>query len=198
MSTWEDPHNKKRRLERTAFNQSTGYKVPRNIIRKIFNYKDVMNYIDNQTEWILSQSNLENLTQWYLNSKTTHNNKMNIIRRYAYASRSQRNTKAKYILKYVNSEKDYDDMKEYLSIVGSLGSTRFYTEGTLSRFMNTNASVRKNVLKDMRNERHAKVVARIGNKNAMVEMLWMLNETNTPRKRFESLSVDTLRKMLLK
>lgn len=148
-----------------------------------------MNYIDTATKSRLTNTELRNLAQWFVNSKT--NNKMNIINRYIEGS-------AKYILKYVNSKKDYDDMAEYLSLVrGQTLGSRFYTEGTLSRFMNANASVRKNVLKDMREKRHAKVFARIGNKNELVELLWVRSNMNVPRKRFESLSVDTLRKMLL-
>jgi hypothetical protein len=40
---WEHPFNRKRRLERAAFSQSTNNKLPRNMVNKIFGYKEILN-----------------------------------------------------------------------------------------------------------------------------------------------------------
>jgi hypothetical protein len=40
---WEHPFNKKRRLERAAFSQSTNNKLPKNMVNKIFDYKEILN-----------------------------------------------------------------------------------------------------------------------------------------------------------
>ena len=198
--TWEHPFNKKRRLERTALNKATGYKIPKNIIRKIFSYKDAMNYIGEETKFRGSNSELRNVAKWFVNSKNNMNTetKKKIINRYFNYSDHERIPIVH--LKLVNSEKKYDDLLRYFSfhyngydIRPTDNFSNMYTDTTVAKFTNKNASIRKQILNDMANvkkmyrlrrlnsnrqkwepkllEGHFKVFARIGNKNAMVKLV---------------------------
>ena len=200
--TWEHPFNKKRRLERTAFNQATGYKIPINIIRKIFSYKDAMNYIMEKFKHFRgSNTDLRHMAKWLVNSKTNNmsiETKMRIISH--YLSHDYQVIPNTVYLKHVNSTEDYYDLASYFNSRRGINKrfrdnfSNMYTDSTLAKFMNKNTSIRKKILIDMYNihkihhnraknkeakllEGHFKVFARIGNKDAMMKLVrYKINE----------------------
>lgn len=189
LSTWEHPLNKKRRLNRTAFREATKNALPRNVVNKIFSYKEAANYLRNT--YPLAHNQVRNAyARWLTNSNSKMN--MNTSEKLKFIDKSINSIgyggTAKYI-NLINSKHQLSKLTEYLTLVGkkSPGSiSKQLTEREFVRkFLKQNDTTTKEIFNVFRNARLLwnrsqlhKIVGLIGNRDDMLKILkGRLNQT---------------------
>lgn len=185
LSTWEHPLNKKRRLNRTAFREATKNALPRNVVNKIFSYKEAANYLRNT--YPLAHNQVRNAyTRWLTNS----NSKMNTSEKLKFIDKSINSIghgqTAKYI-NLINSEHQLSKLTKYLILVERKSprsiSKKLTEREFVRKFLKQNDTTTKeifNVFKNRRlwwNDLH-KIIGLIGNRDDMLKILkGRLNQT---------------------
>jgi len=189
LSTWEHPLNKKRRLNRTAFREATKNALPRNVVNKIFSYKEAANYLRNT--YPLAHNQVRNAyTRWLTNSNSKMN--MNTSEKLKFIDKSINSIGHGHTAKYINlinSKHQLSKLTEYLRLVGekSPGSIKKQlTEREFVRkFLKQNDTTTKEIFNVFRNRRLLwnrsqlhKIVGLIGNRDDMLKILkGRLNQT---------------------
>jgi hypothetical protein len=189
---WEHPFDKKRRLERTAFSQAINNKLPRNMVNKIFGYKEIMNELSGyNTPGTLNNARLSKMAHWIANAPVQGMNSSEKLRalrtvmneighlNFPYSNREvQKRLLDVYIdnLKFVNSK---EKLKNLLSFVQPLsGFDRRYMKYiglTSSKFFNLNTPTRRKVLNLVKDIRYPgpgrEIIAIIGNRQEMIKAI---------------------------
>jgi len=187
---WEHPFDKKRRLERTAFSQAINNKLPRNMVNKIFGYKEIMNELSGyNTPGTLNNARLSKMAHWIANAPVQGMNSSEKLRalrtvmneighlNFPYSNREvQKSILDLYIdnLKFVNSK---EKLKNLLSFVQPLsGFDRIYMKYiglTSSKFFNLNTPTRRKVLNLMKDIPYTQreILAIIGNRQEMIKAI---------------------------
>jgi hypothetical protein len=209
---WEHPFNVKRRKERAAFSQSTKNKLPRNIVNKIFGYKEALNILNDQASPrynYFTNNKRAKVARWMSDSNVKDMNsseKVYTIKRHLSRIANHESHMKTYInhLHLVNSKNKLDDLLHFAKI-HVLYRTPIRLTG--EKFMNLNTPTRRKVLnminaKPTTTEEYYKIIATIGDREHIITLLLgRLNKnkfrTLGKRKRdLRNLSTQTLRNML--
>lgn len=190
LSTWEHPLNKKRRLNRTAFREATKNALPRNVVNKIFSYKEAANYLRNT--YPLAHNQVRNAyTRWLTNSNSKMN--MNTSEKLKFIDKSINSIGHGHTAKYINlinSKHQLSKLTEYLRLVGGrtvmrLTSNKLTEREFVRKFLKQNDTTTKEIFNVFRNRRlwwnHSqlhKIVGLIGNRDDMLKILKsLINQT---------------------
>lgn len=189
LSTWEHPLNKKRRLNRTAFREATKNALPRNVVNKIFSYKEAANYIRNTYPHAHNQ--VRNVyTHWLTNSNSKMN--MNTSEKLKFIDKSINSIghtqTAKYI-NLINSEHQLSKLTKYLILVEQKSPRSILKKLTerefVRKFLKQNDTTTKEIFNVFRNRnlwwndsQLHKIIGLIGNRDDMLKILkGRLNQT---------------------
>tara|TARA_B100000085_G_scaffold164118_1_gene149194 strand:+ start:94 stop:906 length:813 start_codon:yes stop_codon:yes gene_type:complete len=205
LSTWEHPLNKKRRLNRTAFREATKNALPRNVVNKIFSYKEAANYLRNT--YPLAHNQVRNAyTRWLTNS----NSKMNTSEKLKFIDKSINSIgytqTAKYI-NLINSEHQLSKLTKYLILVEKRSPRSILKPLTerefVRKFLKQNDTTTKEIFNVFRNRnlylnasQLHKIIGLIGNRDDMLKILkGRLNQTiQEKQKMVNSFEKSTARK----
>lgn len=207
---WEHPSNKKRRLERTAFIQSTKDKLPRNVVNKIFGYKEALNLLHGLGYRFMNNHNANKLATWLAGPNV---NGMNSSDKWEFLkqliSRARNRANAGRVLNHyirhlhlANSKRKLQDLLSLFIIFderssylygGAFVGTQSARDDTAKKLMKlNNTESRQKVLKLLERgrgeENYYEVLATLGNREEMIRALRIklntqLKETPEPKQR---------------
>jgi hypothetical protein len=200
---WEHPFNVKRRKERAAFSQSTKNKLPRNVVNKIFGYKEALNILNDQVSQYFTDNKRAKVARWMSDSNVKDMNsseKVYTIKRHLSRIANSESQMKTYInhLHLVNSKNKLDDLLHFAKI-HVLNRTPIRLTG--EKFMNLNTPTRRKVLnminaKPRTTEEYYKIIATIGDREHMITLLLGKNDSRKRKRDLRNLSTQTLRNML--
>jgi len=183
---WEHPFNKKRRLERTAFSQAINNKLPRNMVNKIFGYKEIMNELPST----LNNARRSKMAHWIANAAVPGMNSSDKLRALRIVmskighlnfpmnkNNEQQRVLDVYIdhLKFVNSKEKLNNLLSFVQPFSSRwdGKVMKNIGLTPSTFFNLNTPTRRKVLNLMKDIPYTQreILAIIGNRQEMIKAI---------------------------
>ena len=159
-------------LARNAFTQATKNALPKNIVNKIFTYKEASNYLRNKFKKISTNEQVSAYTRFLVNSNSKMNTseKLEIIEKMiTYLGANG----AKY-MNLINSTDKVDELLDYKRLADRHYSLREFNSVNYARkFLKQNQPVRKKVLNIMngRDPKYTEIIALMGTRQEILKML---------------------------
>lgn len=159
-------------LARNAFTQATKNALPKNVVNKIFTYKEASNYLRNRFKAIKTNEQLSAYTRFLVNS----NPKMNTSQKLEIISKMMTYLPVNGVL-YINLMNSADNVNELFGYIDlskrNYNLREFKSVNFARRFLKQNKPVREKVLTIMsgRDPKYTEILALLGTRQEILKIL---------------------------
>lgn len=180
VKMWEHPAITRTRKQRAAFTQATQNKLPRNVVNKIFSYREAANYLKNMYRNNINNKQQNAYTRWLVNSNSNSN--LNLSNKLKMIHEMMINfdpTAARIISKHLNLIKSMNDARDLKNFIRNIRmttrrlnydeKTKLIENSTLRKFLKHNSNTRNKVFNAFsQNNTYPKIIGLIGNRQDML------------------------------
>jgi hypothetical protein len=178
-------------LARNAFTQATKNALPKNVVNKIFTYKEASNYLRNRFKSIKTNEQVSAYTRFLVNSKPKINTsqKLEIIEKMI----TYLGAKGPKYINLINSLDKVIELRDYTHLSERHYNLReFNSVNYARRFLKQNQPVREKVLNIMsgRDPKAKEIIALMGTRQEILKMLKNYLNEDILRTRLELHSIN--------